>query len=230
MVLPVFFLAPEAGALAEVVECAVVEPVAGGESEEPERILAGLLPDACAAQLAAIGLGIDIFHELFPFLVARDVPTFRCDALEVLVLHLFVHREILGRGFVGEFCGNVQRGSPCVEASELFNVGFLVVRCETAFRLETQVLGHPDLVADFDGVVGLSVTGVGECPVLERFLVLFQAFFVGDFVLGLGGGLLGRLGDMDAHAVCSDSYDDDGEDDECNERYVHMESFFGGFL
>ena len=207
--LAVFILAPEAGAPAEVTECAVVEAVASREREEPERILAGLEPEAGAAQFAAGRFGVEVVEECFPFLCARDVPAFRCQTLVVLFPHLVVHFEVPGRSLFGEFCRDVQHGCPCVESSECLHVRFFVVGRVAAFAcgLEAQVVNHPFLVADFDGAVCFAVACIRERPVLERFGILGEASAVRNRVLCLGRFVFGRFADPLAQEVRRDGND-----------------------
>lgn len=99
----VFVLAPKAGAPAEMAESAVVEAVACWEREEPEGILAGLVPETGAAKFTAVCFFIQMAQKRFPFLCARYVPTFRGNALVVFFSHLVVHFEIPGWSLFGEF-------------------------------------------------------------------------------------------------------------------------------
>ena len=106
--LAIFVLAPEAGAPAEMAECAVVESVACREREESEGIFTGMVPEAGTTQFASVGIGGKVGHQFFPFLVARDMPAFRCDALVVLVLDFFAHGEVLRYRLLAELGRNVR--------------------------------------------------------------------------------------------------------------------------
>ena len=176
-------------------EVAVVKAVARRERKESERILALVLPHEFAAQLTTIGLCVKIAEELFPFLVARNMPTFWGNALVVLVLDSIVHLDIFCRRLFSVFIGNVQSLCPCVQTTELCNVRFIVVRSVATVGFEAQVFCHPNLVSDLNGAVRFAIAGVRECSVLELGFVFLDAVFVRRMVQGFGRILLGFLAD-----------------------------------
>ena len=68
------------------------------------------------------------------------------------------------------FAYAVHRGGPCVKAAVFIAVGAGVVIAVTIIYYEIEVLCHPGLVTDFDGLVNSIVTGVYKFTIIYRWV------------------------------------------------------------
>jgi len=171
---------PQVGVVALIVETAIVVPVTGGEHRE--TILVGpvtalaviIIPAAGGFQQRTCGAGTtDVGVQSAVLLVRGHMPAFWANAAVGAIGGTGLAIATPGSSIYTELGSTIHHGTPGIKATVLVAVrGFVIVAPAGGIGGVTavivlhasvcvvQVLGHPDLGADGDGLVNLVVAGV----------------------------------------------------------------------